>query len=426
MKWLAALVLLGLCAVVPAAPRYAGTYSGDGGNMVVELQESGGQYTGAIKKGDQSFPLAGALKGETLAGSFEAGGSKFDFSASLEGKVLTLKTGSATYVLEKNGAPNPLDNPLDKPTDKPSDKPKPASPLGAGETPKPDPLSRGKIYKHATGGTFGYPADWIVKETDAGVQLIPPDAAKNAQGPTEAYMIVAMAADGVQRGDDPRIAQALEAYIGQQMPFLQRVGKVESIAAGDQPGCTMAWEGASPLTREPIAARVYAVVLQKQAVFLVGIGEKKLVAGREAVMKDVFRTMAWGRGQVAKELVGDWYYFSYSGSTAAGVGTNSREVRRHARLGEDGACAIQGNVETYLSAKVKDSGGNETAHGSVAGQSGNVVKGKWSAGDGRLYVFLEDGSFLSWRYSIKDQNGNKIMTLEGDGKPEEWSAKKLF
>ncbi len=49
---------------------------------------------------------------------------------------------------------------------------------------------KGKSYTHVAGFKFKYPADWTLKEHDDFLQMVPPDAKKNAQGPTEAYLIL--------------------------------------------------------------------------------------------------------------------------------------------------------------------------------------------------------------------------------------------
>ena len=94
--------------LAPAEQRQglAGTFAGDG--LTLELQGNGDQYTGQLLFGDQAYPLVAQAVGNTLSGTFESGGSRFEFTATLEGHSLTFTTGGAAYVLRPDHACNPL------------------------------------------------------------------------------------------------------------------------------------------------------------------------------------------------------------------------------------------------------------------------------------------------------------------------------
>lgn len=100
----------------PLAPHeqrqgFAGTFAGDG--LTLELQGSHGHYTGHLRFDERTFPLAAQAVGNTLSGTFESGGSRFEFSATLEGHTLTFTSGGATYVLTQAAAtPDEACNPL--------------------------------------------------------------------------------------------------------------------------------------------------------------------------------------------------------------------------------------------------------------------------------------------------------------------------
>ena len=74
-------------------------------------------FDGTLTLHDKKLPATARVVDGKLVGTFEASGSKFDFTASVEGNVMTLKSGSKTYTLKRN-----VENPLDP---------------GAGEQPKP-------------------------------------------------------------------------------------------------------------------------------------------------------------------------------------------------------------------------------------------------------------------------------------------------
>ncbi|MGE5610653.1 MAG: PDZ domain-containing protein [Bacillota bacterium] len=84
---------------------YAGTFRGD--ELVVKIEAKGGEYVGSIEKGGQTFPLKATQAGGKLQGTFDSQGETFEFTASLEGQLLKLQSGGASYVLKKTLA-NPL------------------------------------------------------------------------------------------------------------------------------------------------------------------------------------------------------------------------------------------------------------------------------------------------------------------------------
>ncbi len=409
-----------------AADAYAGTFKGDAGRLAVEILPAQGQYTGTIRLEDKKFAFKAAVKDGQLQGSFESDGNTFDFTAAVNGNILTLKAGNTTYLLEKERkAVNPLEkpanplanptpaNPLDKPTgDKPADA-KPAA------DDKWTPLARGKVYKHATGGTLHYPQDWEVKEVQGVVQLVPPN-----QGEAM-YMVLAEDAQGITRPDDPKLIQALEMQIAQNAPLLRRVGTVEAVKSGSQAGAGLAWEvtGQNGLV---VRAQLYVTIIKGKAVYLLGLGAKAKVVENDKALREIFSTFAWEEAQIDRELLGTWHYWSYSSSGLGTSNLSSTETRRTVSLKEDGTFAWQGNSEGYLSAKNTDSGGNVTSSGAAVGNSGTGTKGTWAAADGKLYLTGDNGMYVAVKYEIKAQNGNSFLYIDAGGKkPQEWSRNKV-
>lgn len=98
---------------------FTGTFKSD--QLTVAFKgDARGMMTGMITMADKEFPASGAVQSGRLTGSFEAEGAKFDFTAAVDGKTMTLETGGARHILQR-----PL-NPLD-----PSDVPAPVNPLAA-------------------------------------------------------------------------------------------------------------------------------------------------------------------------------------------------------------------------------------------------------------------------------------------------------
>ncbi len=156
-----------------AAPgSWAGIYRDN--KVTLELKEApGGIYEGAVSLGDQKFPLSGQVKGNQLAGTFQSGNDRFEFTAALDGMALTFSTGGTAYALKKPAA-NPFAAPAANPLAAP-----PVNPLKRPETntgtAAPHPLENRAAAAPAvqlaqyslpdphlgcTAWTFVAPADW--------------------------------------------------------------------------------------------------------------------------------------------------------------------------------------------------------------------------------------------------------------------------
>jgi hypothetical protein len=117
-------------APVPAdhggAGRFVGTFKDEA--LTAEFHESAGLFggnpsnlEGTLTLHDKKFPATVHIDDGKLVGTFEVDSSKFDFTASVDGNVMTLKSGSKTYTLKRN-----VENPLDPGR---GEQPKPRNPL---------------------------------------------------------------------------------------------------------------------------------------------------------------------------------------------------------------------------------------------------------------------------------------------------------
>jgi hypothetical protein len=69
--------------------------------IAVVLEGGGGRYTGHIEANGQSYPVQLEASGQELVGSFQAGHDRFDVRIALQGETLVVRTGGATYLLER-------------------------------------------------------------------------------------------------------------------------------------------------------------------------------------------------------------------------------------------------------------------------------------------------------------------------------------
>jgi hypothetical protein len=97
--------------LAPSAPAdpFAGTFS-DGKLTVDWSAATADGYSGTLTLGDKKFQAKAQRIGQRLDGAFDSGGTKFPFSATLDGDTLNFVTGTKTYTLKK-AAVNPLDAP---------------------------------------------------------------------------------------------------------------------------------------------------------------------------------------------------------------------------------------------------------------------------------------------------------------------------
>lgn len=102
-----------LPAAAPGA-AFLGTFKGE--TLTAEFHRENfqppGGLSGTLSIGDKKYPAEAHAEGQRLVGSFTSDGHSFDFTASLEGDTLTLKTGSTSYTLKKPEPKKP-ENPLD-------------------------------------------------------------------------------------------------------------------------------------------------------------------------------------------------------------------------------------------------------------------------------------------------------------------------
>jgi len=92
-----ALLLTGSWSLAQGA--LAGSYSD--GRLLVTIQTAAGQYSGEIHLDGQTYPFSAQGTPERIDGAFAVGAERFPFSAGLQGDVLVLSTGGATYHLAR-------------------------------------------------------------------------------------------------------------------------------------------------------------------------------------------------------------------------------------------------------------------------------------------------------------------------------------
>jgi hypothetical protein len=81
---------------------FIGTFNND--DLSITLKAAGNGYEGTITKGSDKFPVRAISNDTNLQGTFNAGGTDYQFNGTLKDNHLTLSTGGKTYELTKAGA----------------------------------------------------------------------------------------------------------------------------------------------------------------------------------------------------------------------------------------------------------------------------------------------------------------------------------
>ena len=153
----------------------------------------------------------------------------------------------------------------------------------------------GKTYHHAVGFSFWYPTGWTVKENEDLIQLVPPNPGSTAEGPNELYFVSAesVAEEGIQRPDDPRIAEYLDMQVQSLSPLLKRAGQVSFIDMAEGKGAVLSWE-AGTTQGSVVSAQAFVSIIKEHVVVLIGIGLKDRLEARNSDLRQIFASFGSG------------------------------------------------------------------------------------------------------------------------------------
>ena len=242
-----------------------------------------------------------------------------------------------------------------------------------------------KTYKHPVGLSLRYPGDWTLQEVPGFILLLSPEVQKSAQGqPTELYIVSAEQAGRISSLEDPRLISALESSMTQMFPFLQRVGGMERIKAGNVSGIMLTREGTNPQGMK-VRGQLSATILNGFSLSVFAIGSEDVTTARQQTVREIFSSFDAGAGERDPQLVGAWE----TGLRDDGVATSSRYT-----LGADGT----------LTKVTRSQTDDQT----------ETMSGTWSAGEGRLFVLWEKGSADDVAYEVRtDSAGSRVAMISG-------------
>jgi len=243
-----------------------------------------------------------------------------------------------------------------------------------------------KTYKHPVGLSLKYPGDWTLQEGPGFIQLISPEVQKSAQGqPTALSLVSPEQAGRISSLEDPKLISALESSMTQMFPFLKRGGGTERIKAGNASGIMLTREGTNPQGMK-VRGQLSATILHGFSLSVFAIGSEDVLTARQQTVREIFSSFDAGAGERDPQLVGVW-------QTALPDGGASGRSSRYT-LGADGA----------LTKVTRDDQDDST----------ETMLGKWSAGEGRLFVLWDNGTTDDVAYEVQtDKAGSRVAMISG-------------
>lgn len=252
------------------------------------------------------------------------------------------------------------------------------------------PTKQGKTYRHPTGFSFWYPANWSTRIEGELLLLVPNDQQVGAQGPNEAYIVngESVAGQGIYSASDPRVTQYLDQIIMSILPTLQRTGSPTPIN-----------------------------MIQGQGV--VALGLKGLPAKREADLRKIFDSFAFGQGQKDPNLMGRWQLFATNSLTNQ---SPFKTDWSRARMVSDKNSIMEFRADgTWLrtdkSHMLVIAGGTY-----LEDKSSDASGGRWYASNGVLIMIWEDNSWEEYQYQIQQTAQGRQLRMVCGNSGQVWKG----
>lgn len=268
----------------------------------------------------------------------------------------------------------------------------------------PAPKS-GKVYRHPTGISFWYPADWQAQMLSGIMQLVPPGAGNSADS-YETYFITAenVAQYGITDPNHPDVLPYLQEQmqmLGQQLGVaFQRNGSAKKLATSQGNGIRFDWSAQSNYGL--VKARTYVSIIKGYGMIFAGVGVKDLLERRDTDISQIFSSFGVGEGKLDQRLVGSWRLSSTQAmqndstfETSHSKAKMASETESTITFNPDGSWLRTNKSETLVGA------------GSVwlENKQSSKSNGRWNADQGQLFMLWEDQSFADYQYQLQ---GNQL------------------
>jgi hypothetical protein len=400
LKALGAALLLA-CGALAQTDPVAGVWRSDEVRLTLKPANAAGTYAGSLEFGGKTYPVASrsSASGGSISGDFTANGSKFQFTARIEGDRLRFVTEGTEYVLAHEVAANPLAKSRTDP---------PTSPAPVGTV--------GKRHQHPTGLSLAAPAGWKLQDGPQGVILLPPGVTFNPNQIDELYV----AASQPGSATDPQFAQELQRGLGQQGGRLDQ----STIQLGGRPVVAYSGQARHPEQNAMVGIRIYLVQDGANVNSVIGLGAADRVERNDPGLRQVAGTLSFeappppppGAVSDGSALANQWVQ-KLRGQKLQQLTTGNYDAGRSVWiLGADGSFSYS---SSYSGAVYAPGGGNASIGRRANGQGrwrivsrggGAVLELKFSSGEQQEFNLTANGSqtFMNGRrtYVTHPSEGN--------------------
>lgn len=272
---------------------------------------------------------------------------------------------------------------------------------------------KGHVYQHPTGLSFWYPQSWRLQELDEAFQLIPNDAVSTAEGPSEVFFVSgeSVAGTGIMRADDPQVISYVDQQVQSILPGMQlQPGRDHVDLMGTQ-GLILRWSGNNN-SGKAIEGRAYIVIAKGYALTLSAIAFKGLIDKRDGSLKKIFRSFAFGEGQLDQALVGTW------NKHATASLANPDRIYQTAWTAAQSVSEDKSVLTFYPDGRWHQ---RDTSHMLVGAaglwledKSDKSYEGRWFADGKRLFMIYKDNTWEDFAYKVVPSGtGRELRTSVG-------------
>lgn len=281
------------------------------------------------------------------------------------------------------------------------------------------PSVKSTVYEHPIGFRFVHPSDWRVEEQGEMLVLTPPNQAKNAQGPIEAYLIAGERVDseGINSASDPMVVSFLDEQVRQLLPNASRKGDPAPVDTSSGKGVVLEWLCKGP-NGQDLIARCYANVIKGHGVVLSGIGVRSNVEARDGVLRRMFSSFGMQEGKIDPALVGEW---ALSGTTSITNWSQWETAYSRAKLVSDSKTRLtlsrDGTWKRVYESQTLAGGGGIW----MESNDRKVSQGRWFGGGGMLYLVDDQDLWETYRAKVEGQPGERQLRMASEKTGTLWS-----
>ncbi|MCF8719836.1 hypothetical protein [Nitrospina gracilis] len=261
-----------------------------------------------------------------------------------------------------------------------------------------------KTFKHPAGIQFDYPGDWLLKEDESGIYVIPQPVQFNPQGiPEEFLLFQSVAAEGITDPKDPRVAEFFDQIWTANFPGMKRTGQPNAFTTKLGAATVMTFQGKLPagVTHKHV---VFLTIHQDQGIYMIHLAPQDSKRGLENTARKVFASLAATPPSIDSALLRSWSRSTTEGSVGLGASVFSNSTVTWT-FKPDGTVLY--SSQTRVDGNTAGLGVNAHSEGGP-----NVSTGRYSAANGQLFIYWEGGATERYTYKVfLDHEGTPSLKL---------------